>query len=137
MTVAKDNAASAAENRMGRFLLVYRSEYSGPERLNSYRAERGHREGLHDAENRSGSVSPEGRKPSNVSGAIFVLFIALIMRSMIRAMNLSGLGNKYSVESTVLELEKLQIIKKDDGTFEKLERAKKQRAILAAMEKGG
>ncbi|MHB8396207.1 MAG: hypothetical protein ACYDAZ_06865 [Thermoplasmataceae archaeon] len=59
------------------------------------------------------------------------------MRSMIvRAMNLSGLAKKYSVERMFLELEKLQIIKKNAGTFEKLERTKKQRAILAAMEKG-
>ncbi|MHB8396230.1 MAG: hypothetical protein ACYDAZ_04965 [Thermoplasmataceae archaeon] len=34
-----------------------------------------------------------------------------------------------------LELEKLQIIKKDDGTFEVLERTKKQREIQAALEK--
>ncbi|MHB8396199.1 MAG: hypothetical protein ACYDAZ_06905 [Thermoplasmataceae archaeon] len=41
------------------------------------------------------------------------------MQSMIRAMNLSGLGNKYSVESMFLELE----------------RTKKQRDILSALEK--
>ena len=77
-----------------------------------------------------------GRKSSTVMGMIFVLFIALIMRSMIvRAMNLSGLAKKYSVERMFLELEKLQIIKKYNGTFDELERTKKQRGILTALEK--
>ena len=69
-------------------------------------------------------------------GTIFVLFITLIMQSIIvRAMNLFGLAKKYSVGRMFLELEKLQIIKKDDGTFEKLERTKKQRDMLTALEK--
>ncbi len=58
------------------------------------------------------------RKPSTVRGTIFVLFIALILRSMIvRTMKISGLTKKYSVERMFPELEKLQIIRKDDGSF--------------------
>ena len=65
-----------------------------------------------------------------------MLFIALILRSMIvRVMNISGLAKKYSVERMFMELEKLQIIRKDDGSFEELERTKKQRDILTALEK--
>ena len=76
------------------------------------------------------------RKPSTVRGTIFALFIALILRSMIvRVMNISGLAKKYSVERMFMELEKLQIIRKDDGSFEELERTKKQRDILTALEK--
>ena len=75
-------------------------------------------------------------KPSTVRETIFVLFITLILSSMIvRAMYLSGLTKKYSVERLFLELEKLQIIKKDDGSFEELKRTKKQRDILTALEK--
>ena len=60
----------------------------------------------------------------------------MILRSMIvRTMNLSGLTKKYNVERMFLELEKLQIIKKDDGSFEELERTKKQRDVLTALEK--
>ena len=59
------------------------------------------------------------RKPSTVRGTIFVLFIALILRSMIvRTMKISGLTKKYSVERMFPELEKLQIIRKDDGSFQ-------------------
>ena len=37
VTGARDNAISAAENRMGRFLLVYKGEYSGSSYLSVYR----------------------------------------------------------------------------------------------------
>ncbi len=77
-----------------------------------------------------------GRKPSTVRETIFVLFIALILRSMIvRVMNLSGLTKKYAVEKMFLELKKLLIIKKDDGSFEEFERTKKQRDIPTVLEK--
>ena len=54
---------------------------------------------------------------------------------IVRAMNLSGLTKKYFIERLFLELEKLQVIKKDKGSFEELERTKKQRDILTALEK--
>lgn len=76
------------------------------------------------------------RKLSTVREMIFVPFIALILLSMIvRAMNLSGLTRKYSVERMFLELQKLQIIKRDDGTFEEFERTKKHRDAQTALEK--
>ena len=36
-TAARDNAISAAENRIGRFLMVYMGDYSGSECLSIYR----------------------------------------------------------------------------------------------------
>ena len=80
--------------------------------------------------------SMRARKPSTVQETIFVLFIALILRFIIvRVMNLSWLTKKYSVERMFLELKKLQIIKKNEGSFEEFERTKKQRDIITALDK--
>ncbi len=136
VTRARNNAITAAENRMGRFMIVYSGDHDPVTCLSMYRQKDAIEKAFMMLKTDLDLFPLRARKPSTVSGTIFVLFIALIMRSMIvRAMNLSGLAKKYSVERMFLELEKLQIIKKDDGTFEELERTKKQRDILTALEK--
>ena len=126
-TRARNNAITAAENRMGRFMLVYHGNYDPISCFSVYRQR--------DAIEMACEMLKTGLDlfPLRV---IFVLFIALILRSMIvRVMNISGLTKKYSVERMFLELEKPQIIQKDDGSFEELERTKKQRDVLTALEK--
>jgi len=45
----------------------------------------------------------------------------------------SGLLKKYSLDMAIIELEKLHIIEKDDGSIEELERTKRQKMILEAF----
>ena len=135
-TRARNNAITAIENRMGRFMLVNNGDYDPMSCLSIYRQKDAIEKAFEMLKTDLDLFPLRARKPSTVRGTIFVLFIALILRSMIvRAMNLSGLTKKYSIERMFLELEKLQIIKKDDGSFEELERTKKQRDILTALEK--
>jgi transposase len=136
ITKARNNAITAAENRIGRFMLVYSGNYDPVTCLSIYRQKDAIEKDFMILKTDIDLFPIRARKHSTVRGTIFVQLIALILRSMIvRAMNLSGLTKKYSVERMFLELEKLQIVKKDDGTFEELERTKKQRDILTALEK--
>ncbi|EQD39445.1 transposase, IS4 family protein, partial [mine drainage metagenome] len=118
------------------FMLVYHGDYSPVSCLSIYRQKDAIEKAFEMLKTALDLFPLRVRKLSTVRGTIFVLFIALILRSMIvNTMNLSGLIKKYSVERMFLELEKLQIIKKDDGSFEELERTRKQREILVALEK--
>lgn len=135
-TRARNNSITAEENRMGRFMLVYHGNYDPVSCLSLYRQKDAIEKAFEMLKTDLDLFPLRARKPSTMRGTIFVLFIALILRSMIvRVMNISGLTKKYSVERMFLELEKLQIIQKDDGSFEELERTKKQRYILTALEK--
>jgi transposase len=121
---------------MGRFMLVCNGDYDPVSCLSVYRQKDAIEKAYEMLKTDLDLFPLRARKPSTVRVTIFVLIIALILRSMIvRAMNLSGPTKKYSVERMFLELERLQIIKKGGGSFEFLERTKKQRDILTALEK--
>ena len=47
----------------------------------------------------------------------------------------SGLMNKYSLERVLLEMEKLQVVEDASGNMSELERTRKQKEILEALEK--
>jgi len=67
------------------------------------------------------------RKESTIRGILFVFFISLIMRN--------ALMNWYSLERMLLELEKLHVAEDGSGNITELERTKKQKDILDALEK--
>ena len=47
----------------------------------------------------------------------------------------SGLMHRYSLERMLAELEKLHVIENDSGNISELERTRKQKDILEALEK--
>ncbi|MGC8724956.1 MAG: IS1634 family transposase, partial [Thermoplasmata archaeon] len=70
-----------------------------------------------------------------IRGIIFVQFIALIMRmAMLKKMEERRFLSKYSLDMAMIELEKLHIIERDNGSMEELERTKKQKSILDSFE---
>ena len=76
------------------------------------------------------------RKESTIRGMLFIFFISLIIRSaLMRGMISSGLMRKYSLEKMILELEKLHVVEDASGNITELERARKQKDILEALEK--
>jgi transposase len=76
------------------------------------------------------------RKESAISGILFLFFISLIIRSALARVTISsGLKKKYSLERMILELEKLHVVKDTSGRINELERTRKQRGILEALEK--
>lgn len=136
ITAAKDNAISAAENRMGRFLLVYRGDYSPSDCLSTYR----HRDAIEKAfrvmKTDLDIVPLRDHKESTIRGAMFVFFISIIIRSaLLRGMQSSHLNEKYSLEKMILELEKLHMMEDQNGILKELERTRKQKDILESLEK--
>jgi transposase len=73
-------------------------------------------------------------KESTGRGMLLVSFVSVILRSvLIRAMNATKLSKKYSIESMLIELEKLHMIEDQNGNLRELERTKKQKDILEAL----
>ena len=136
ITKAKDNAISAYENRMGRFLLVFRGEYPAMDCLSAYR-QRDAIEKAFRVLKTDLDVFPLGdHKESTIRGTVFVFFLSAILRSaLIRGMESTKLNEKYSVERMFLELEKLHMIEDQDGAFKELERTKRQKDILEPLSK--
>jgi transposase len=132
-TQARNNAISQRENRIGRFMLVYRREYNPTECLDLYR-DKDRVEKAFEILKTDLDIFPlRERKPSTVRGLVFILFISLIVRlAMRRMMSESGLNRKYSMDKVFLELEKLQMMDIDGKMIER-ERTKKQKDILEAL----
>ena len=135
-TRAKNNAISAAENRMGRFLLVYNGEYTPLECLSIYRNRDSIEKAFRMLKTDMDIFPMRVRKESTIRGMLFVFFISLIIRTaLMRGMVSSGLMKKYSLEKMLLELEKLHVVEDANGSMSELERTRKQKDILDALEK--
>ncbi|MHB1662256.1 MAG: IS1634 family transposase [Thermoplasmataceae archaeon] len=133
-TQARNNAISQMENRMGRFLLVYRGEYTPIECLDLYRDKDRVEKAFEILKSDLDIFPLRERKPTTVRGLIFILYLSLIVRlSMRRMLTESGLNKKYSLDKVFLELEKLQIMEIDGKMIER-ERTKQQNDILKAIQ---
>ncbi len=135
-TMAKNNAISAAENRMGRFLLVYNGEYTSLEYLSLYRNRDSIEKAFRMLKTDMDIFPMRVRKESTIRGMLFIFFISLIIRTaLMTGMISSGLMRKYSLEKMILELEKLHVVEDASGSINELERTRKQKDILEALEK--
>ena len=68
--------------------------------------------------------------------SLFIFFISLIIRStLIRGMISSDLMKRYSLEKMLLELEKLHVVEDVSSKITELERTRKQKDILEALER--
>ncbi len=71
---------------------------------------------------------------STVKGMLFFFFLSMIIKSiLLRAMGSSKLSRKYSIESMLIELEKLHMIEDQAGSLREIERTRKQKDILDAL----
>ena len=134
-TAARDNAISAAENRMGRFLLVYMGDYSGSECLSIYKQRDAIEKAFRSLKTDLDIFPLRNHKEPTIRGILFVFFISLIIRSaLLREMESSGLLEKYSLERKILELEKIHMSEDQEGNLKELERSKRQKDILGVLE---
>jgi hypothetical protein len=73
---------------------------------------------------------------STIRGMLFIFFISLIIKeALMRGMTSSGLMKKYSPKRMILELEKPHVVEDTSGNITELERTRKQKDILEALEK--
>ena len=121
---------------MGKFLLVYRGDYTPLECLSIYRNRDSIEKAFRTLKTDLDIFPMRVRKESTIRGMLFIFFISLIIRTaLMRGMISSGLMKKYSLERILLELEKLHVIEDQNGNLTELERTKKQKDITDAPDK--
>ena len=75
------------------------------------------------------------RRDQQSGRAVHILHITHNKDSANGGMISSGLMRKYSLEKMILELEKLHVVEGSSGNITELERTRKQKDILGALEK--
>lgn len=131
----KKNAVSQSINKLGKFILLYRGEFSWEECLSLYRGKDAVEKGFDILKNDIDLMPAHVRTDSTLRGYLFVAFLALILRMKLMNMMLkAGLGKRYSVEGLLLELEKIKVMILPDGQRITTEISRKQREILNALD---
>ncbi len=115
---------------------MYNGEYKPLECLSIYRNKEGIEKAFRTLKTDMDIFPKRVRKESTIRSMLFIFFISLIIRSaLMRGMVSSGLMNRYSLEKMLLELEKLDVVEDANGGLSELERTRKQKDILDALEK--
>jgi transposase len=131
----RKNAISQAINKMGKFILLYRGEFSWVECLSLYRSKDVVEKGFDVLKNDIELMPANLRTNSSLRGYLFIAFIALILRmKLMRMMIDAQLNKRYSVEGLLTELEKIKMMVLPDGEKITTEITKKQREILDALQ---
>lgn len=130
----RKNAVSQAINKMGKFILLYRGEFTWVECLALYRSKDIVEKGFDVLKNDIDLMPANLRTNSSLKGYLFISFLALILRmKLMRMMIDAELNKRYSVEGLFTELEKIKIMVLPDGERITTEITKKQRQILDAL----
>jgi len=131
----RQNAVAQRMNKMGKFMVFYSGDVDWLTALSLYR-ERDEIEKEIEMMKSDLEILPlNTHKDSTTSGFIFIVFLALIIRTrLLRMMTETRLLKNYSVSSLLLELEKFRKIVLADGQMVTTEMTKKQRLILEALE---
>jgi transposase len=130
----RKNAVSYAINKMGKFILLYRGEFSWEDCLSLYRSKDVVEKGFDVLKNDVELMPTNLRTDNSLKGYLFVAFIALILRMKLTKLMINAeLNKRYSVEGLLTELEKIKIMILPDGEKITTEITKKQREILDAL----
>lgn len=131
----RKNAVSQAVNKMGKFILLYRGEFSWDECLALYRSKDVVEKGFDVLKNDIELMPANLKTNSSLRGYLFVAFIALILRmKLMKMMRDAKLNKRYSVEGLFTELEKIKLMVLPDGEKITTEISKSQREILDALQ---
>ena len=130
----RKNAISQAINKLGKFILLYKGEFSWEECLSLYRGKDTVEKGFYILKNDIDLMPANVRTDSTLRGYLFIAFLALILRmKLMRMMTMTGLSKRFSIEGLLTELEKIKVIILPDGQKITSEVTKKQREILDAL----
>ncbi len=126
----RKKAVAQRVNRMGKFILIYKGDFNWEDCLSTYRG----KDIVDILKNDLDTLPLNVQKDTTFRGLLFVCFIALIIRmKMMKLMRDCHLVEKYSVEGTLLELEKIRKIDLANGETIVSELTKKQKDILDCM----
>jgi transposase len=130
----KKNAVSQRINRMGKFFLFYYGERDWMECLTIYRERDIVEKGFKIMKNDIQSLPLKTSKDSTTKGFIFVCFIGLIIRTrLLSMMRETKIIEDYTVESLLLELEKIRKVQLQDREVIVTELTRKQKDIMEKL----
>lgn len=130
----KKNAVSQRINRMGKFFLFYNGERDWMECLTVYRERDVVEKGFKTMKNDIQSLPLNTKKDSTTKGFLFVCFIGLIIRMrLLNTMKETEIIKDYTVESLLLELEKIKTIELENGESIVTELTRKQKDIMEKL----
>jgi len=131
----KKNAVSQRINKMGKFFLFYNGECDWMECLTAYRERDIVEKGFKAMKNDIKSLPLNTNKDSTTKGFIFICFIGLIIRMrLLNIMREKEILKNYTVESLLLELEKIKKIELENGETIITELTRKQKDIMGKLE---
>lgn len=131
---AKKNAVSQYVNRLGKFILLYKGMVDWQECLSVYRekdvVEKAFKMLKSDVE-----ASPLNmQKDETTKGLLFACYLGLMLRMrLLKQMKETGLLEHYTVDSLLLELEKIKKIQLEDGTFMTSELTRRHKDIFTRL----
>lgn len=135
LTGAKNKVISTHENRIGRFILVSNIGFFALECSYIYSEKDSIGKAFCLLKTDFDVFPLREHKESTVKGMLFVFFLSMIIRSvLLRAMGSSKLSRKYFIESMLIELEKIHMIENQAGSLREIERTRKQKDILDALD---
>ncbi len=130
----KKNAVSQRVNRMGKFFLFYNGERDWMECLTTYRERNIVEKGFKTMKNDIQSLPLNTNKDSTTKGFIFICFIGLIIRMrLLNIMRETKIIEEYTVESLLLELEKIRKVELQNGKVIVTELTRKQKEIMEKL----
>jgi transposase len=130
----KKNAVSQRVNRMGKFFLFYNGERDWMECLTTYRERDIVEKGFKTMKNDIQSLPLNTNKDSTTKGFIFICFIGLIIRMrLLNIMREAKIIEEYTVESLLLELEKIRKVELQNGKVIVAELTRKQKEIMEKL----
>jgi transposase len=130
----KKNSVSQRVNRMGKFFLFYNGERDWMECLTVYRERDIVEKGFKVMKNDVKSLPLNTNKDSTTRGFIFVCFIGLIIRTrLLNMMRETKIIEDYTVQSLLLELEKIRKIELQNGEIIVTELTRKQKQIMEKL----
>lgn len=119
---------------MGKFFLFYNGERDWMECLTVYRERDVVEKGFKTMKNDIQSLPLNTKKDSTTKGFLFVCFIGLIIRMrLLNIMKETEIIKDYTVESLLLELEKIKKIKLENGESIVTELTRKQKDIMEKL----
>jgi transposase len=130
----RKNAVSQRINRMGRYIICYKDEMTWEECLRTYKERDMIEKRFHHLKNDLEAVPMHVQKESTMRGFLFICFISLILRMRLqKQLEETRLDANYSVEALFLELEKIHLIRLENGEQLLTELTKKQKDIIKKL----
>ena len=130
----RPNAVSQRVNRMGKFVILYRGDFSWEECLSTYRSKDMIEKSFDILKNDLELHTPQVRKEETFRGFLFVCFLSLVLRMrLLHKMQESKLSGKYSLTELLTELHKLKMVELSNGEYLVTEKTKTQKDILSRL----